>query len=189
MKCFVDIETTNLKPWSAEILTAYFIITDEELRVKDEREFRFKPIEKYQWSDEAADVHNISWSDAQLFPDKKESTDNLCSWLKYYGNDFSFICHARPIATRLDLFDYQHLLAHFWLLDRRVDFYKIFDEKKVESTVLSSRKEAEKRFGFRKQSLDHWAKKLGFKLDHHNARSDCHGLLNVYRWQKEITLK
>lgn len=188
MIVFNDIETSGLRPWQSEIITSYFIVTDDNLEVVDEREFRFKPTEKFQWSSEAAAVHGYSWRDAQLFPDKAKSTSSLCDWLKSHGTNFSYVCHALPFASRVDLFDYQHLFAHFWCQDRREDFHLLFPEEKVRSTVIKSKKQAQQKWGIENQKLDTWAKRLGFVLRHHNAESDTRACLQVYKYQQEVAL-
>lgn len=185
MNFLVDVETSGLEPFRHEILTMYCIVTDKELRVQDEREFKFRVNELHAWNEESALVHGISIVDAQLFPDRRESFNNLVKFLESFGESFQFICHAKPFRSRIDLFDYRHIHAMFWQNDERETFERLFPERLVYSTILSSRKEALARWGVEKQSLDVWAKKLGIELDHHDAKSDTKALLEVYKYQQE----
>jgi len=190
MKCFVDIESSGFVPFKHEALTASFILTDEKLREIDEKTFKFRPECKHTWSEDAAAIHGFTWDNALLFPDKKSSTTDLINWLYSVGDSYSFICHALSRSSRLNLFDYQHLFALFWEQEKRSDFYRLFPEQKVQTTMLRSKKEAQQRYGIDSQRLESWAKKLGIDNTlHHQSEHDTRVCLEIYKYQQEVTLK
>ena len=187
MYAVCDVETTGRTPFRNEVITLDFIIADENLEKIDERGFKFRPVEKHVWSEEASAVHGFSWHSCQLFPDKRESFNDMQVFLKHFGSGLNFICHALPVRSRIDLFDYQFLLAMYWEEGCRSDFYRIFPEKKVESTISKQRKAACERWGIKNQRLDTWCEKLGIDSGrHHDSAFDTYVALEIYKYQKGI---
>lgn len=180
--CSVDVETTGLKIGSAEVLTLGAVVFNSFYEVLFEKEYRFRPVAKEQWSVGAEKVHGISWKESQSFPTKKESLNQICSDLE---NKMNFVCHARPNESVYKIFDYGHIFNLFLYEDKQNNFYNMFPEDSVHTTILPSKKEAKELWGVENQKLGTWGDKLGIEFDHHNAIADARMGMEVFKYQRE----
>lgn len=179
----LDFETTGFDPWKNEAITMGVVTCTDDLEIVNLEEYKFRPQCIHTWSSEAEDIHGISWKAAQKFP---LAQDSLKQFFSKVEPGSSFVCHALPFRSKIDLIDYQFLLAMCFELGFREDFYKAFPEEKVYSTIWRARTRAHHTFGIENQKLDTWAKKLGKDLKHHDAKSDSLMCYYVYKHQMEI---
>jgi hypothetical protein len=77
-KLFFDLESNSLNPYSSEIITGSFKLTDDDLNMIDGYYFESQV---NKWCEDAAAIHKISKSEMLTYPDKKKALDNLCNWL------------------------------------------------------------------------------------------------------------
>lgn len=179
----IDCETTSFDPWKNEMITLGMVAADDDLEIKNIQEYKFRPECIHTWTDEAEQVHGISLDEAMSFPKAKDSLEALFSNIE---PNSTFVCHALPFRSKIDLIDYQFLFATCWKNDMREMFYKMFPEEKAYSTIWKARTRAAHTFGIENQKLDTWAKKLGKKFKHHRATDDALMTYYVYKYQQEI---
>jgi len=186
----IDVETTNLTAGKGEMLTLGLVVTDDELNITFEKEYKFKPVEKHQWCKIAQSVHGISWKEAQKFPEARESFDSFINdCTRISDKDNTFLCHSAAIFGGLNYIDYQFLMYTARYLCKEKNSYvnkidKLFPANKVKSTILKSPKQAKLYYGVEDQKLKTWIKKLNLKGKHHSAIDDARFCLEVYKYQQ-----
>lgn len=177
-----DIESTGLDFWRNEILTISASIMDG-LKVVDEFEGKFRPIDFQTWSSEAEQVHKISVPDAMAFNDQKEETIRFGKFISQVKKQSDFVCHA--INYRGSYFDTGFLQAHFTKHGLLYNYRKYF--KSTLSTIDLMRKySGELGYPDKSYKLDRVCSFLGIPLDHHNAQSDRKACEQIYKTCMEI---
>lgn len=168
-----DLETTSLDVFSGDWITGSFGILDiKTLETIDELEIQSRP---NYWNHEAYKIHLIREDKAMTFPDRKESIKKLSKFLP--KKDFIFLCHANPNQMgSFYHFDYAMLKMDFVLNSSIFDFWKIFDDEFVISTVTFA-----KEMGIKKRKLNELAKKYNIELNHHNAKSDRIAMEKIFK--------
>lgn len=184
MYAVTDLETTGIRPGTNEILTIATILADDDFNEVDVFHRGIRPEYKNQWSEDAENIHNITWDKAQSFKDSKQVLDDYVSFLSNYGRDHSFVCHALPFGNKVNTFDRNFVFYWFHYDDRRVDYYRLFPEDKMYTTIAAKRKQACLDWGIENQKLGTWADKLGVKFKHHNALEDARVTLQVLKYQR-----
>lgn len=126
-----DLETTSLRPSSAEIITADFIYCDLNYNIFDKRSYRFRP---RIWGQDAADsvaIHGITREEAYSFNDYNIEAKKMFMWLTSFDNDY-LVCHANRMYNST----YDCAILKFHALDNNFyyEFQKSFPESKFIST-------------------------------------------------------
>jgi hypothetical protein len=105
MKIFIDFEATDKNPYTAEIITGFFLKEDGSF-------YRFES-QVDKWSLEAEEIHGISLAENALMPKKEEAFSNLLKWLP---GEFTFVCYANP-QSELGYLLYDDVLLKMNLLN------------------------------------------------------------------------
>ncbi len=186
MYAVIDIETTGLDPWRNEILTVSTVILDVMLDEVTRWTGRIRPEHIDYWSDDAQKIHGISKEMAASFDDSRDVLDAYISILDEYSTGgYSFICHALPVRSNIDLFDRNFIFAWMWSHRRRADYYRLFPEDRMRSTILKSRKKAQKQWGITSQSLSAWMTLLDIDQSrHHDSEFDAWICAEILRYQE-----
>jgi DNA polymerase III epsilon subunit-like protein len=127
----VDLETSSLKPSSAEILTADFIVMNDDLEIVDKAGFKFRPRIWGKEADGAAEIHGITREEAYTFHPYRDEILKMFEWL-LVGKRNHLIFHAnRQFNT-----SYDAAILRFHALDNGYyfDFGQCFPESKYLST-------------------------------------------------------
>lgn len=165
-------------------MTLCAIVTDENLNEIDRYTGNIRPKYLQWWSEEAEKVHGISKDVAAGFDDSHFIINEFTHFLHSTSDSFSFVCHALPVTSNIDLFDRNFVFSWYWLHDMRVDYYSLFPEDQIRSTILKKKTEARKRWNMSSQSLGAWMEKLDIDPDnHHNAEFDAEVCLEILRYQ------
>ena len=169
-----DLETTGLDIHSACWITGSFgKICPKTFKTIDELELTSRP---YHWDEEARKIHRFSFATANEFDDRQESLNRLIEWLPK-NRRFAFLCHASESSFGIHAhFDLAIIKADFLFQDRYFDFYKIFDDKKIISTVTIARA-----LNMESAKLKNLADYFKIELDHHNASSDRRACEEIFR--------
>lgn len=200
---FCDLETTGGCPIKNGICEFALVVTDRQLNVVDEFYRRVCPpdFSPQNWSIEAAEKHKFTVNEVRKhMPNEQFCYELLCFLAKYKRPDnkpFPFVCHASPggwviktkTGTIIEIKIYPWFDWHFldWAMrkakfadGRTMNFslYKIFSFSKLISTVQMGRD-----LGYKSNNLKAWAKRVGFKLDHHAAMSDTHACKEIFKYQ------
>lgn len=98
----VDIESTSLKPASAEILTADFILMNENYETIERKGFKFKPRIWGKEADDASRIHGITKDEADQFPNYDSEIHKMFEWM-LNGKNNHLVFHAnRQFNTSYD---------------------------------------------------------------------------------------
>ncbi len=186
MYAVVDLETTGRDPWRNEILTLCCIVADTNFKEVDRFNGKIKPSYLEQWSEDAENVHKITKQEADTFDNTIDVIDNFISFLNgLHSHEYRFVCHALPFRSSVDLFDRNFIFSWFWSNNRRVDYYRLFPEDKMISTIIRKRKLAQEQWGIPNQKLSTWIDKLGIdNSKHHEADFDAEVCLKVLEYQQ-----
>jgi len=183
-----DLECTGLDPWRNEILTISTIVADEKFKELGRYTGKIRPRNWEWWSDDAEAVHGISKEDALSFGNSADVLDDYLRFLREFSSGaFSFVCHALPLKSRVDLYDRNFLFAWMWYHNKRSDYYRVFPEENMRSTIRKKRSEAQRLWGMTSQKLDAWMDKLGIdKTGHHNSEFDSEVCLKILEYQENF---
>lgn len=174
-KLFCDVETTGFNWLSHCLLTWSGIVTDENLNILAKKKINFRPHGIETWSDEAEEVHGISYYEAMAFPERRKSCIDVLHFLKPFKHEdnwpLTFIEHS------LQNIDINFTIGTFVKENLEFSLYKVIKLPHHQSTIKMARKA-----GYKKNSLDEWAKRIGFNLEHHDSDSDAMACLETYRY-------
>lgn len=181
----IDLETTGLCPWRNDPLQIAAVIANDKFEQIGEFNEYIRPNNWEHWSEGAEKVHGITRDNAKIFP---SSIDIINRFIKYlYGLEsnggYTFVCHALPFKSSIDLFDRNFVFSWFWIHDYRADYYRLFPEDKIMSTISRKRIDAHNKWSIKDQKLSTWAKKLGIKFNHHSAIDDAKVCLEILKYQ------
>lgn len=131
MFVFVDLETTSIRPSSAEILTADFISCDSDFNIIEKKHFEFRPRIWDRDASEASAIHGISREKAFRFAPYSESAREMFDWLLSFKR-----AHLISHANRMFNSTYDQAILRFHALDNGVyfDFSLAFPESRYIST-------------------------------------------------------
>lgn len=185
MFCFLDFEVSGLQPGRADPLTIGSVFADEKLNKVSDFHLGIRPTSIHAWSKEAEDVHKIPWSKAIKFKTQEEALEEFIQKCKSISDSFTFVCHAMPFGNYVNTFDRNVLFYWFQYNDRRVDYYKLFPEEKMTSTIKLKRKDAMEEYEIPNQKLATWMNKLGINSDlHHSALFDATVCYEIFKYQR-----
>jgi len=177
----VDLETTSLNVFEAEILTGHFIHVDENFNIISEREIKCCP---FKWSYEAEAVHGITQKQASKYRKFGEVYEDLINWIALSGAK-EFWCHTNSKMYG-KLVPYDYAIMRINMLNMGDYPYHMINKLKPYSTH-SLAKVLQGRFTFEGFSLDNICKQLGIKLNHHDAKSDAHACLEIIKQLLPLT--
>lgn len=90
-KLFYDIESTSKDAAIAEVIEAYFELVDSKKTIIDTYHFKSRV---NKWSDEAAEVHGITYYEMSQYPKKEKAYDDLFEWLDQYKGTYTPVLFA-----------------------------------------------------------------------------------------------
>jgi len=189
MYAVVDLETTNKHPGRGEILTLACIVADKNFKEVDRFEGKIKPQYWEQWDEGAEKIHGITKQSASNFSNCIDVVTGLNNFLYDLSDngDYSFVCHAQPGTSDVDLFDRNFIFFTYLYLGLRCDYYKLFTESRIRSTISRKRKATTMMYGIKNQKLDTWMDKLGIdKTKHHDAMFDTEVCLEILKYQERF---
>jgi len=146
---------------------------------------KIKPEYENQWSEDAEVIHKIPLNEARNF---NASDRVLSNYIRFIGEfrDPIFVCHARPIRSKIDVFDYQLVFHWFFYAEKIFEFYKLFRDERCYSTIHRSPNYAKATWGVQDQKLSTWMDKLNIPQDkHHDAMFDAEVCLEILKFQKQ----
>ena len=162
------------------------VILNEDLSYVDEFYSTIKPYQGCKWDLDAEKKHKISREESSTFPNHSVVYSQFREFLFDYGSKFSFVCHAFPNWGRDALFDYQ--LVNWWFIHNtnpHTDYAiadRVFPLEKRYSTILTSKREAQDRFGVENQKLSSYLNLFNMSEDeYHNALYDAKVTAKVFR--------
>ena len=163
----VDLETTSLNVFDAELVTGFFCLLDEDYNVVDTKLIQCNP---WRWSDEAEAVHGITKKQASTYNKFTEVYEGLINWIQLSGAK-EIWCHSNvKMYGKIVPYDYAILRLQmfnmgdtpFWIMNGLTPY-----------STHSLAKVLQDRFTFDGFSLDNICKELSIPLKHHDAKSDC----------------
>lgn len=175
-KVFFDLETTGINSHFAEIIEGYF-------ETDSGKSFEIKcRVEK--WSEDAAKIHGISYSDMLTYNDPYSELHRLFDWLP--KQDFEFITYAN--TSRGENYDVGVLRAQsFWMqVDKGYDdfYYKSWmpiDRRSKKTSVWELAKQRIKLPKKTRYTQENIAKYFGFTYSSHRAKDDVKAMKKIYK--------
>lgn len=171
---FCDLETSGLDPIRNDVVSLCIMVTDSEFNIMGTFYETCKPEFNKFYSEKAEEIHGFSRAELSGFQSRKKMLISLLHFLNEFrspGQYHPFIYHA------LKGFDWKFVVNAFEKENMRWSFYKMFNWNFTESTVEMARNA-----GYIGNKLNEWADRMGFELDHHDARSDTECCLEVYKY-------
>lgn len=92
MICFFDLETTSKDVYNAEIITGYFELVYDGEAVAN---YHFQS-QVNKWSEEAEEIHGISYYEMKNFPVKEKALYMLNNFLSNIPEGCKFWCYSNP---------------------------------------------------------------------------------------------
>lgn len=174
----VDVETTGFDKIGCDVIHLAAVLIDKNLEIKAKFSEKIAPQSKKYWSMDAEKIHGFTFEQASLFRNPRDVCRDFLWWILPFKHSenrpLKFIYHANGY------FDYQFTEWLFRKQEMQYSFWKCFNSRECVSTIKMA-KEA----GYKENSLDMWAQRVGFKLNHHNAESDSLCCYEVYKFLKE----
>lgn len=190
MYAVIDFETTGKHPGKNEPLTVGIVAADDKFNILGEFHRGIRPTNIHAWDEDAYRVHGISWERSQEFKEQKTVALDMISFLDEIADSFSLVCHALPFGSEMNTFDRNVLFYWLHYNEMRVDYYRLFPEERMRSTIKAKRKEATELYGIKNQKLDTWIQKLGLeKRGRHSALEDAKICLEVLKFQEDILIQ
>lgn len=188
MYAITDIETTGRDQWRNEIIQLCTILTDDNFNEVATFNEYIKPEREDYFDQRAFEVHGISWAASRKFKSQEDIFVRYNKFLYEHcpAGGLSFVCHALPFRSSVDLFDLNFIFSWYFTMDYRFLYYRYFPESKVISTIKKKRKQATTNYQIPNQKLGTWAKKLDFELKHHDALSDTRCCLEILKYQESL---
>lgn len=171
---FLDLETTEKNPHTAEILTAFLRTRNlNDFTIIDELYLTFRP-EAYRH--DSYRIHGISYDESLNFSDKWCSLRNLILYFAKY-KDSIFCCHANHLVYGIyGHFDEQVIKQV--CLSRSSELYYWFLKQKFQ--FISTHTIAKNSVAIDGYSLNKIADYFGFEFNHHNAKSDVEVMEKIF---------
>lgn len=179
-KIFCDFESTGTNPYTAEVITGFFLKEDG-----DSYDFKSQVI---SWSDEASQIHKITYEEMLSYPEKKDAMDGLVNWLP---GVFEMVVYANP-QTKLGYLLYDVVLLKMNLMN----YYNVDKESQLPFTILGTsvhtlarachnlglfepiKNESTNRYSFSQQNV--YRALFDSYYNAHNAKSDVLAMKRIY---------
>lgn len=177
----LDLETTGVNMFDAEIITGFFIHADESFNIKSTYEIKCNPS---KWSDEAEKVHGITRQEASTFKKFNEAYQGLIDWIdSCQPKQMWMHCNALMFGK---LAYYDHAVLRMNMMNvGDVPYFKISNVKPYSTHTLC--KILQGSFNFESLRLDSICKELGVQLNHHDAKSDAMACLEIIKQLLPLT--
>jgi len=192
MKVFFDCETTGLDPLRNDIITGFFLLTDNNNNIIDELEIEVAPDRSYfTWSPAAEKIHGIKMETAYDFPPREKVIITILEFfdrnLNQRPSENIFIMQAYPYKffgqdgqPSWPYFDWHFLFFMFYKENAEFLLRKYFTYNPKETTLTLWYKLKE--YGLAKRNLESASQVVGYKFDHHNAKADTLCLFECWKW-------
>lgn len=175
-----DTETTGFSKINNDLISLSCEIRDFDWDLHDETTLYAKPTAKKRWSESAEKVHGFSFEQACSFDDPRKTAIKLLHFLKPFKHDRNlpilFVSHD------LNGFDWGFMEWLYRWQDLQYSFWKVFNYEYRLSTISMARDQ-----GHTENKLNVWADRIGFELDHHEAKSDRIACSKVFKHLIERT--
>jgi DNA polymerase III epsilon subunit-like protein len=170
-----DFETTSLNVFEAEIITGFFACLDDSFNVVNTLSIQCSP---WKWSKEAEAVHGISEREASTYKKFSEIYEGIVSFIRM-TEATEFWCHSN-VKMYGKIVPYDYAILRLQMLN--MGDLPYFEVNKLRPySTHSLAKVLHDRFTFESNSLDNICRKLGIKLNHHNAESDCLATVEIIK--------
>jgi DNA polymerase III epsilon subunit-like protein len=170
-----DLETTSLNVFEAEIITGFFACLDDSFNVVNTLSIQCSP---WKWSKEAEAVHGISEREASTYKKFSEIYEGIVSFIRM-TEATEFWCHSN-VKMYGKIVPYDYAILRLQMLN--MGDLPYFEVNKLRPySTHSLAKVLHDRFTFESNSLDNICRKLGIKLNHHNAESDCLATVEIIK--------
>jgi len=174
---FCDVETTGFDPIRNDVVSLSMIVTDPDFNPVGEFYETCRPDFNKFYSSGAEKAHGFTRAQSEKFQDPRKMLIRLLKFLAPFrtpGKYHPYIYHA------LKYFDFRFTDWAFRKQNMQWSFYKMFDERFTESTILMARNA-----GYSPNKLSDWAERVEFDLQHHNALSDTRCCVEVYKFLRK----
>lgn len=161
-----------------DILSWSGIVIDKNLNIVDKATFYSRPTSINYFDEGAVKIHGFNYLEALNNPEPRKTAIDILKFLKPFKT-----LHNSPlnwIEHSSDWIDWKFTLGLFLKQELQFSWYKVNSRDRRENTIYMGRKA-----GFEKNSLDVWAPRVDYKLDHHNSESDAYCTYLVYKYLKE----
>lgn len=184
MYAICDLESTGFCPMRNDILTLGCILADDDLNIVDQREFKTRPINWDYWGEDAEKIHGITREESRDYP---VSGVACRDFINYVPDDSTFVCHANPRKSSVDLFDYMFIFHWCYVNECHFELYRRLPQDKIISTIERRREDARMKYEIKDQKLSTWMDRLNIdKSLHHSSLFDAYVCLEVLKFQKEV---
>lgn len=170
-----DTETTGFSKLNNDLISLSCEIRDFDWELKDEITLYAAPQARKRWSESAEKVHGFSYEEASSFDDPRKTAIKLLHFLKPFKHDRNL--PILFVAHDLNGFDWGFMEWLYRWQDLQYSFWKVFNYKFRLSTIEIARAQ-----GFTGNKLNEWADRIGFELDHHEAKSDRIACSKVFKY-------
>jgi DNA polymerase III epsilon subunit-like protein len=175
MQLVFDIETSGFDPIRNDIVSMCALVIDDNLNILGEFYELVAPEFNEFYSQDAEKIHGLSRRLLSRQQNPIAFLDKLLLFLKSYAGQGKYL----SIFHALRRFDLNFLLLYGLKHNRLYELREFILDDYYASTIEMARKA-----GYRQNKLSEWAHRIGFDLDHHDARSDTHCALHVYKFLK-----
>lgn len=179
-----DLEATDKHANNAQMLTACFILLDENFKERERKSYRIR----HRFWDKAAEnavlIHKITREEANRFPPRDRILPKIVEWIeetkKLYNCNLRFVCHAnRNAFGRFASYDYTVISYNLIDLDPELLFrFRLACPARLIMSTHTIAKSVLALDGF---SLDKVCSNLGIELKHHDAESDAQACAAILR--------
>jgi len=177
----LDLETTGVNVFDAEIITGFFIHADESFNIKSTHEIKCNPL---KWSDDAEKVHGITRQEASTFKKFSDVYQGLIDWIDSCQPKQMWMHCNSTMFGRLAYFDHAVLRMNMMNMGD-VPYFKISNITPFSTHSLC--KIVQGSFNFESFRLDSICKELGVQLNHHDAKSDAMACLEIIKQLLPLT--
>lgn len=184
---FVDVETTGFDTTRNEMITLSISCFDIETgAMKNEEEFKFKPLNLKYWTKEAQSKHKITLPMSLQFPDRSKEIIRFLEWIEGESQGSAILCcHAFDMYNKQNYFDVNMIKATLSLYGLEARFNKTIRFFESTDSIFRALKK-DKLWEGTVMKLNVLCKEFNIELDHHNAKSDRVACEKLYYRAKEI---
>lgn len=179
---FCDVETTGFDPIRNDVISCCIIVLDCEFNRVGEFYETARPEFNKFYSEDAEKIHGFTRDILKGFQHPRGFCINLLKFLNDFrapGKWHPFIYHALEKRNSWK-FDYHFMEWMFRKQNLQWSWFKMFDDRFTQSTITMARN-----MGYSNNRLNDWADRLGFDLNHHDAKSDTECCAEVYKFLKQ----